>query len=202
MYKKFIAALCVVITCSFSANAALITVESADASLSGTDVDLAAHWATLSASDITSHSVDIASNLFRGSDNNYSIFKMTIKVATGFDINFSLFAGLDAGHGAEIFSSNGFFKNVSDDLWWNRSWSNGDVIAAENMSMTTGMNELTVFWAENTNSGGNSFMFSVDGGQRLVLSNENLATSVPTPSTIGLFALTLIGLSLSRRRKA
>lgn len=202
MYKKFIAALCVILSCSFSANAALIKVESADASLSGANIDLAAHWATLSASEITSQTVDIASNLFNGSVHNNSIFKMTIKIATGFDINFSLFAGLDAGHGAEIFTSNGFFKDVNSNLWWGRNWSNSAVIAAENMVMTAGMNEITVFWAENGNSGGNSFQFSVDGGQRLALSNANLAASVPAPSTIALFALSLIGLGLMRRKKA
>ncbi|WP_100643172.1 CCXG family PEP-CTERM protein [Alteromonas facilis] len=200
MFKKFFAVFSLIVATSFSAQASLITVEHADVNVGTFNADLAAIWAGLSAGDITSDSIDTATLLYNGSANNQTIFKMTITVPNTRDILFNLFAGLDAGFGAEVFVNGSLLTEREEDLWWGRSWSNGDVMSIEGLNFLVGSNEIVVYWAEGSNSGGNSFEFSVDGGDRLVLSTSNLYTAVPTPSTLALFGLVLFGLGMSRRK--
>jgi hypothetical protein len=201
MFKKFVAIIGLVMASSIGANASLITIEQADLNVGTTNADLAAIWAGLSATDISSETLmGDATLLFNGSAKNNTIFKMTINVPNVNDVMFSLFTGLDAGYGAEIFVNGSLFAERNEDLWWARNWSNGDTFAAEGLNFLAGGNQIVVYWAEGRNSGGNSFEFSVDGGDRLVLSNGNLYTAVPAPSTIALFGLALVGLGFSRRK--
>ncbi|GGW84469.1 CCXG family PEP-CTERM protein [Alteromonas halophila] len=201
MYKKLFAVCALLFTVSFSANAALITIESADANFgNNTNVDLAGYWAGLDADDISSEAFTAATMLFSGSQFNNSIYKMTINLFPGTERQFSFFAGLDAGNGAELFHNGALIADINSNLWWSKRWSNNSVIA-QNMQLGAGSNQLTFFWAENSNSGGNSFEFAIDGAERAALSVNNVQAQVPTPGTLGLFALTLIGLSLFGRRK-
>lgn len=200
MFRKILATMGLLLSISFSANAALITVERADAVLGTANLDLAGYWASLSSADITSEMIQTATMLYNGSANNNTIFKMTIDVPNSVDVLFSLFAGLDAGRGAEVFVNGNLIADVNSNIWWSRSWSHSSVIAAENLNfLANQMNQIVIYWAENGNSGGNSFEFMVDGGPRLALSQDNLYSAVPAPSTIALFGLALIGLGLSRR---
>lgn len=200
MYKKLLATL--ILACSFSANAALITIESADANFgSNRTVDLASYWANLADSEIASESFSAATMLFNGSVFNNSIYKMTINLFPGNDLRFDFFAGLDAGNGAELFHNGNLVADFNQNIWWSRNWNNNQVIA-QDMLLNAGNNEITFFWAENSNSGGNSFEFAINDGERLALSSPNLQAEVPAPSTIGIFAMTLIGLSLFGRRKS
>lgn len=200
MYKKLVTIL--ILACSFSANAALITIESADANFgSNRTVDLASYWAGLADNEIASESFSAATMLFNGSAFNYSIYKMTINLFPGNDLNFNFFAGLDAGNGAELFHNGSLVADVNTNLWWSRNWTNSQVMS-QGLVLAAGSNEITFFWAENSNSGGNSFEFSIGDGERLALSAPNLQAEVSAPSTIGIFAMTLIGLSLFGRRKS
>ena len=201
MFKKFTAVIGLIVASCFSANASIITIEQADYNVGSSNANLAGIWAGLSSTDISSEVLlGDATLLFNGSGNNYTIFKMIISVENVNDIMFNLYTGLDAGYGAEIFVNRSLADERNDDLWWSRNWSNSDVFAIENLNFMAGTNEIVVYWAEGRNSGGNSFEFTVDGGDRLVLSNDNLNTTVPTPSTLALFGLVLFGMGLSRKR--
>lgn len=201
MFKKYVVVISLIMACSFSANASLITIEQSDINISSVNVDLAAIWAGLPIGDITSEELSgEATLLFSGSAHNNTIFKMTIDVPNTRDILFNLYAGLDAGRGVEVFVNGLLFSERNANIWWGRSWSNGNVFSAEGLNFLTGGNQIVVYWAENGNSGGNSFEFSVNNGNRLALSSDNLRTSVPTPSTIALFGLALAGLGFSRRK--
>ena len=199
MYKKLLATL--ILACSFSANAALITIESANTNFgSNKNVDLASYWAGLDDSDIASESFSSATMLFKGKEFNNSIYKMTINLFPNKDTKFGFFAGLDAGYGAELFHNGNLVTDINSDIWWSRNWNNSQVIS-EDMMLSAGSNEITFFWAEGNASGGNSFEFAL-AGERLALSSANLQAQVPAPSTIGIFAMTLIGMSLFGRRKS
>lgn len=117
MFKKFVAIIGLVMASSFGANASLITIEQADLNVGTTNADLAAIWAGLSATDISSETlIGDATLLFNGSANNNTIFKMTINVPNVNDVMFSLFTGLDAGYGAEIFVNGSMLDERNEDL--------------------------------------------------------------------------------------
>ncbi len=201
MYKKIIATLSLLVACTFSANAALVKIESASAAFGNNiNVDLASYWMGLDDSDITTRPFNEATLLFNGRANNNTIYKMTINLFPGNDLSLSLFAGLDAGHGAELYQNDVLVADINSNLWWGRSWANSQVIAQENMAVNAGRNQFAFYWAENGNSGGNSFEFSVNNGQRLALSAVNLQAEVPAPSTVGIFSVMLIGLGLFGRK--
>lgn len=89
-------------------------------------------------------------------------------------VEFSLFAGLDAFYGAEIYVNGVNVLNTEDDLWWRRSWSNGDV---QSVNVTSfGLTSIDVVWAEECCGGLSSIAFSSGllGGERLSLSDENI----------------------------
>ena len=200
MFRKILATFFLLTCLSFSAQGALITVEKANASFGSANIDLAAYWATLSEADISTDMIETATMLYNGSANNDTIFKMTINFYNSVDTLFSLFAGLDAGRGAEFYVNGNLVSDLNTNIWWGRNWAHSQVVAIEDIYLLANVaNQVVVFWAENFNSGGNSFEFTMNGGQRLVLSEQNLPNPVPAPSTIALFGMALVGLSFARR---
>ncbi|MDT0595441.1 CCXG family PEP-CTERM protein [Glaciecola petra] len=206
MLKKLFLSASLFTSLVFAANAAIITVEYADATFPNANNDLAAYWATINSSDISSDDIAVATGLYKGSSNNNTIFNMSIEVNTAVNTVFDLYAGLDAGRGAEVFLNGSLVVDVNDNLWWSNNWNpvtnSAELISATGMNLSTGYNIINVLWAENGNSGGNSFELAIDGGQRQALSSTQLSTvSVPAPSSIALLGLALVGVAFTRRTK-
>jgi len=109
----------------------------------------------------------------------------------------------DAGFGGELYFDGNLVERNNDNLWWGYRWNRGsELIGAFISDLDSGTHTLDLFWAENCCNGGQSGRFSADNGNVwIALSTENLdAVGVPEPGTIGLMALGVAGLVLSRRR--
>lgn len=118
---------------------------------------------------------------------------------------FSLNAGLDAGHGAEVYV-NGFlvFSDYSD-LWWSYNWSNSDVVNVEDIVLAPGNNEVDILWAEGCCNGYNTITFAFDDMVPEVLGPDALDniignTPVSAPSTL-LMSLGALALMVFTRRR-
>jgi hypothetical protein len=212
MYRKVLVTLCLIFCVAIPSHAALITVERATAYFTSLDVDLENYWSRISTSDIKSEPIEMATLIYSGSVYNHTIFKMTIAIPKNLNAIFSIYAGLDAGNGAEVFVNRTQKTNVSGNLWWNYDWLDQDIVAVEDLNfLSNSANLIEIYWAENGNSGGNSFEFSVGSDERFVLSNDNIQanltqpsvaafSTVPAPSTLALFGLALLRLRVKRCR--
>jgi hypothetical protein len=109
----------------------------------------------------------------------------------------------DAGLGAEIYFDGNLVERTNDNLWWGYNWNReSELVEALIGDLDSGSHTLDLFWAENCCNGGQSGRFSVDNGHSwLALTTDNLdAIGVTEPGPIGLMALGIAGLILSRRQ--
>lgn len=141
-----------------------------------------------------------------------SIMNVTFTFDLASDSAFEVFAGLDAGYGAEIYINNALVLDSAADLWWSKNWTSSDVISFEQL-LTAGSNTFTIVWAEECCGGLSSIAFSsplIDGGDLTTLSLSALnqleagapgaPVAVNAPGTVGILALSL--LTLVRVRKS
>ncbi|MBT1450667.1 hypothetical protein KJ365_07205 [Glaciecola sp. XM2] len=188
MIKKIVSAAALFFMATIGANAATIQVETADLDANidtALLVDLAGYWDTLTPS--TSNTFGLPTGLiFNGASNNNTIFKLTATFdeTEASEVDFQ--AGLDAGYGAEVYVNGTQVFNTESNLWWSRNWNNNAVITLDTINFSAGVNTIEVYWAEDRNSGGNSFRANV---------------KVSTPGVLSIFALGLIALAFSRSRK-
>tara|TARA_Y100000296_G_scaffold54998_1_gene63151 strand:+ start:2239 stop:2856 length:618 start_codon:yes stop_codon:yes gene_type:complete len=167
--KKYIAALLLTLTTSVS-NAALIEYKF-------TAID--------STFDASSSLLDYINNSSSATTSNVSAFEMVNSetqsvslISFEFDfsslVQFTLFAGLDAFYGAEIYVNGSNVLDTEDDLWWRKTWTNSDVQSVDIASI--GLTTIDVVWAEECCGGLSSIAFSSDllGGDLLVLTDENI----------------------------
>lgn len=194
------------IAASFSAKASLITVDSIKLDSQLNTNDLSTFWDNASqdpSAIISTESITEATLLYSGSANNNTFFKLTAEFASSSYETVSFFAGLDAGYGAEIFFNNDMISNVDSDIWWQRNFTKA--IELIDLELTAGLNTIEVFWAENGNSGGNSFELNFDQNQRMALAASNLPSAaiatIPEPSSFALFAIALAGLGFARKKQ-
>ena len=175
---------------SISANAAIITIESVDIATNFNQSDLQAYWNSISPT--TSQTVtDLSGLFFNGNANNNTLYKLTADFSSSNPLEVSFLAGLDAGRGAEIFVNNVLTVNDDSNIWWARNWNSADVIGVENVLFGAGANSIELYWGENGNSGGNSFL----------LEEIELATvEASSPAIALLFGLGLAGLAFARKK--
>lgn len=175
---------------SFSANAALITIESVDIATDFNESDLQAYWNSTSptSSQIVT---DLSALYFNGSAYNNTLFKLTADFSSTNPLEVSFLAGLDAGRGAEIFVNNVLTVNDDSNIWWSRNWNSSDVIGVENILFDAGSNSIELYWGENRNSGGNSFILE---------ETELAAVEASSPAIAVLFGLGLAGLAFTRKK--
>lgn len=200
MKFKSIALMALFFTCVTTANASLITVDRADAVFGNANIDLQAAFAGIDAADITSEALPSDVLLYNGSQFNDTIYKLTMDFTSSKNRVMDFFAGLDAGRGAELYLNGTLVNDANQNLWWSRNFNSSQVFDTTGLNINAGQNIVELYWAENGNSGGNSFLFSIDGGNAKVLSADNLTNSVPSPSLFVLLGLGLAGLVVARRK--
>jgi hypothetical protein len=135
-----------------------------------------------------------------------AVSKVTISLDLPTANTFSVFAGLDASYGAEIYFNGTLLTETNDDLWWQRSFSNPDVIDAS--SLVSGAVTIDIVWAEECCGGQSSIAFTSDllPSEFLILSISNLErlesaaalTSVDAPSNGVILAMGMLLLGLRR----
>lgn len=142
-----------------------------------------------------------------GVTSNYSILlTTTFQVAVAGSYTFQV--GTDWGRGGAAalidFTTGSVISErvITDDVWWNNSWTNPDVFTT---TATFAVGErVTLAWVgfEGCCGGSSTIRFSVDGSayQNLTESNFDGFAAVPEPSTGFLFGLGLLGLSWAGRR--
>lgn len=195
---------------SFNVSAAIITVESFKLDNGLNTNNLSSYWDSVladSSSVITTDNILDATLIFNGSANNHSFFKLTAEFGSSIYDTVNFFAGFDAGYGAEIFFNDTMVSNVDSNIWWSRNFDKA--IDIEDLNLVSGLNTFEVFWAENNNSGGNSFELSFDNNERMALAVSNLpmiptvstasTSSIPEPSTLALFAIALAAIGIRRK---
>lgn len=175
---------------SFSANAALIDIESKDIGSTFNEQNLKAYWDS-STSSTTSEFAGLTALTglyFNGSGNNNTLYKLTIDFGYSLTARtFDFFAGLDAGKGAEIFENGNLIFDESSDIWWKRDWNNSDVINVSFVFNGNGRDTIELYWAEGFNSGGNSF---------------KITENVSAPGALAIMMIGLGGLLARRKIKA
>jgi hypothetical protein len=202
MFPKMIATLFSLALISIPASAALISIEKVDTQISTANALLAEYWSNFPENLKTTDDIEIATLLYNGSVFNNTLFKMTINLDHNQDFVFDLYAGLDAGRGAEVFQNEQKIFDANYNIWWQRNWQHSHVISLEDLFFSAGKNQLVLYWAENFNSGGNSFEFAFNDGNRMVLSQDNLEqyiTQVTEPNSLLILAISLL-LLCSRQR--
>jgi hypothetical protein len=200
---KYLGFLCLIL--SSQANASLVTLESMDISRSFEYSDTLKTYWNNNAFDINAPDVlevDTFENIRTG---GHSLNLLSIEFDLASDTLFSVFAGLDAHYGAEIYVDNELVHSVYANLWWSKNWNHRSVVTLENRLLSTGQKLVEIFWAESCCNGPNSVMFSINNKDAMFLSASSLGlatTEVSAPSNFALMGLGLITvIGLSRRRK-
>lgn len=174
---------------TFSVNAAMVNVQSVNIANNFSNNDLATYWSSITPT--TSENITDLSGLFSGSGNNNTMYKLTATFdsANGLEVDFS--AGLDAGYGAEVFVNSVNQFDTTSNLWWANNWNSSAVININDIIFGAGPNTIEVYWAENTNSGGNSF---------IITETPLEAVDASAPAMFALFGLGLAGLAFRRKK--
>ncbi len=193
--KKYIAALLVMLTTTVS-HAALIEYKftAVDSTFDPSESLL----------DYINNSTSVTSSNVTSFDMVNSETQSVSLVSFEFDfsslVEFTLFAGLDADYGAEIYINGVNVLDTEQNLWWRRSWNNSSVQSVD--ATTIGLTQIDIVWAEDCCGGQSSIAFSSDilGGDLLVLNDQNIqslnaasssnATQVHEPSIL---LLSLVG---------
>jgi hypothetical protein len=188
MKRKICSLIGLFLAATFSVNAAMVNVQSADIATNFSNTDLATYWSNITPT--TSEDITDLSGLFTGSGNNNTIYKLTatFNSANGLEVDFS--AGLDAGYGAEVFVNSVSQFDTTDNLWWSNNWNSSAVININDIIFGAGTNTIEVYWAENSNSGGNSF---------IITETPIEAVDASAPAMFALLGLGLAGLAFRRK---
>lgn len=204
--KKFIAALVLVLTTSVSQAA---VIEYKYTAIDGT------FDANSSLLDYINNSSSVTSSNVSSFDMVNSEIQSVSHISFDFDfsslVQFTLFAGLDATYGAEIYVNGVSVLDTQDDLWWRRTWSNADVQSVDATSI--GLTKIDIVWAEECCGGQSSIAFSSDllGGNLLVLNDTNIqalntasgnnVAAVHEPSALLLSMLGMFFIGVRRLKK-
>jgi hypothetical protein len=190
---------------SSQANASLVTLQSLDINRSfDSSESFKTYWNNnalgINAPDVLE--VDTFEDIRTGGDN---LNLLTIKFDLTFDTLFSIFAGLDAHYGAEIYIDNELIHSVYADLWWSKNWNHRSVVSLEDKLLSPGQKLVEIFWAESCCNGPNSVMFSIDNKDPMYLSASSIDAAtieVSDPNSFALMGLGLIAVvGLGRRKK-
>jgi hypothetical protein len=190
MKHKLYSLLGLLFAASFSANAALIKIESVDIAQNFNQTDLQAYWNSKTPTS-SLKVTDLSGLFFNGSKYNDTLYKLTANFSSANPLEVSFLAGLDAGRGAELFVNNVLTVDKSSNIWWQRNWNSAHVIGVENILFESGPNTIELYWSENGNSGGNSFK---------LVETELSAVNASAPSVAILLGLGFAGLALRRRK--
>jgi len=207
MNKKLVAlfSACLILS-SFTSQAAVITYSYADLDASfDASTSLLDYFNSQTATEVAVSDFDMEGTF------DDSIMNVTFSFDLTTDTSFEVFAGLDAGYGAEIYINNSLVLDSTADLWWSKNWTSSDVISFEQL-LTAGSNTFTIVWAEECCSGLSSIAFSsplVAGGDfttlsvaalnELEASSPNAPVAVNAPGTVGILALSLLALVRGRK---
>lgn len=190
---------------SSHANASLVTLQSLDISRTFEYSDsFKTYWNTyalgINTPDVLE--VDTFENIRTG---GHKLNLLSIEFDLTSDTLFSVFAGLDAHYGAEIYIDDELVFSEYTDLWWSKNWNHRSVVTLEDTLLSAGQKVVEIFWAESCCNGPNSVMFSIDEVDPMYLnvSSLNLATAeVSAPKSLAIMGLGLFGLiGLSSRKK-
>jgi hypothetical protein len=174
---------------SMNTNAALITLSSTDI---GSDFDI-----NSSLKNYIENSSSVVSNNITSFDMvptlKNSVMKLTFRVDLDSALDIDIFAGLDAGLGAEVFVNGDIQFDSMNNFWWKKSWANSNVISLFGQTFDAGMNVVDIYWAENCCGGFSSVSFDADflatnsslniDTLLQIQQASQLATQVPTPAT-------------------
>lgn len=207
--SKYLMMLGLLLTLSLSTHtqATLVTLQSIKIDNTFDNLnDFKSYWQSniLSANQPEIYENDNFENIKTG---GYNLNLLSINFELPFATIFSLFAGLDAHYGAEIYIDHPLVYANNDDLWWRKNWNNKDVVELENVPLSAGQKSIDIFWAESCCNGPNSVMFTFNNAQPVFLNSSALQDAllkVPAPNGITLFTLgllLLIGLSANKKRK-
>ena len=167
--KKYIAALLVMLTTTVS-HAALIEYKftAVDSTFDPSESLL----------DYINNSTSVTSSNVTSFDMVNSETQSVSLVSFEFDfsslVEFTLFAGLDADYGAEIYINGVNVLDTEQNLWWRRSWNNSSVQSID--ATIIGLTQIDIVWAEDCCGGQSSIAFSsaLLGGDLLVLNDQNI----------------------------
>jgi hypothetical protein len=194
-----------VLLLSSYANASLVTLQSLD--INNTfdhSVNFKSYWDANAGtkSDPTLLEFETFENIRTG---GHHLNLLSIEFDLNSDALFSIFAGLDAHYGAEIYIQEELVYSEYANLWWNNNWEHMHVIELPNTMLSAGRNLVEVFWAESCCNGPNSVMFAFDNEEPLFLNLRVLnteAAKVSAPKSLALMGLGLFGLiGLSNKKK-
>lgn len=188
MTRKIYSLIGLFLAATFSVNAAMVNVQSVDIASNFSNNDLATYWSTITPT--TSENITDLSGLFSGSANNNTIYKLTatFNSVNGLEVDFS--AGLDAGYGAEVFVNSVNQFDTTSNLWWANNWNSSAVININDIIFGAGQNTIEIYWAENSNSGGNSF---------IITETPIEVVDASAPAMFALFGFGLVGLAFRRK---
>jgi hypothetical protein len=195
-FQSIKSAIFVLSMCCSAANATIITYETR-----GLNEGIVAHDAKANFEAQTSvvNTVFPAefSNIFSGRNTGSYL---SVEFAPNFDGIWNFEFGLDAAYGAAIYLNGAEIESSYSNIWWGYDWNKS--LKSGDLAVSSGINLLEVYWAENCCNGSNSAMFSSDfsdGMQAINVANLN-AVDVAEPSSLAILGLGLFALALRIRR--